>query len=59
MGEVENLTTFEKDQLLRKFLHHLEPELRGKIMAEMPVVYVKLFPKTRNVVLRKVMEATR
>jgi hypothetical protein len=42
---VDKLTSFEAETLIRFFLNHLQPELRGKLMVELPVVYRKLLDR--------------
>jgi hypothetical protein len=55
---IEALSSFEKDQLLRKLLHHMGPDVRGQIMEEMPVIYVKMAPQTAETVRTRVKVAT-
>ncbi len=57
--KIENLTTREREEMLRFLLHHLEPELRGKLMVAMPVVYVKAAPHTAETVLERVTDEMR
>lgn len=42
---IDNLSNFEKDQLLRFFFYHLKPELRGTLICTYPVVYRKLLDR--------------
>jgi len=39
------LNRYEVETALRFFMYHLEPELRGKLMTEFPVIYNKLVEK--------------
>jgi hypothetical protein len=39
-----HLSTFEKDELLRFFLHHMKAEQRILLMAKYPVHYAILYP---------------
>lgn len=57
-GTVENLTGEQRDAMLRFLLHHMDLDLRGILMAEQPVAYVKLYPDARDAVLRRVATAT-
>lgn len=40
----ENLTTKELQDLVRFFTYTMGMDQRGKLMAEMPLVYAKLYP---------------
>lgn len=51
--KINNLKTFEKEQLLRFFLHHLTPDLRGQIIEEYPVVYRKLLGREDSATFRE------
>lgn len=42
--KVRHLATFEKDELLRFFLHTMRPEIRQQLMAKYPVHYAILYP---------------
>lgn len=42
---VDKLTSFEAETLIRFFLNHLRPELRGKLIVELPVIYRKLLDR--------------
>ena len=55
--KIEALDSFEKDVLLRKLLHHMGQDVRGRIMAEYPVMYAKMAPHTTATVMRKVADA--
>ena len=48
--QIETLTNFEKETLLRAFLYRLNPVTRGELIAEYPVIYRKLlgYPVTRG-----------
>ena len=50
---VNNLSSFEAETLIRFFLNHLQPELRGRLMAELPVVYRKLLGRAVDDEFRK------
>lgn len=54
---IEALSSSEKDTVLRFLLHHLEPELRGKLMARHPIEYVTMAPHTADTVVGKVAAA--
>lgn len=41
---MRNLTSFEKDELLRFFLHYMKPEQRNLLMATYPLHYAILYP---------------
>lgn len=41
---MRNLTTFEKDELLRFFLHYMKQDQRHLLMATYPIHYRMLFP---------------
>jgi len=56
---VENLRSSERDAVLRFLLHYMPQETRGKLMAEMPVAYSKLFPTAKEATIRKVIGAIR
>jgi len=58
-GHVEDLGAFELEHLARFLLHHMGQDVRGKLMAESPVLYVKLFPHTAATVRRRVDEDIR
>jgi len=53
---VDKLTSFEAETLIRFFLNHLRPELRGKLMAELPVVYRKLLGKDDDAAFRRAVK---
>ena len=55
--DIEKLGSFEREQLLRFLLHHLQPDLRGRLMAELPTVYAKMAPHTTATVLERVAAA--
>ena len=42
MLRLDKLTESEKDDLLRWFMHHLEPGPRGKLMVTFPLHYNKI-----------------
>jgi hypothetical protein len=42
--DTRHLSTFEKDELLRFFLHHMRSEQRVMLMAKYPVHYAILYP---------------
>lgn len=54
---IEALSSFEKDVLLRKLLHVMGQGTRAQIMAEYPVIYAKMAPHTAGTVVRKVTKA--
>lgn len=41
---MRNLTSFEKDELLRFFLHYMGIDQRNQLMATYPLHYRMLFP---------------
>jgi hypothetical protein len=41
---IHNLGTRDTEDLAEFLLYHLSMELRGKLMAERPVLYSRLFP---------------
>ena len=43
---VDNLTDFEKSQMLRFLLHFMSMDVRHKLMAEQPIAYYKLCDET-------------
>ena len=45
MANVENLSTLEKEELLRWFMHWLPMEKRGELMARYPQHYNKMLGK--------------
>jgi hypothetical protein len=50
---VDKLTSFEAETLIRFFLNHLQPELRRRLMTELPVVYRKLLGKDADDAFRR------
>lgn len=42
--KTRGLSTFEKDELLRFFLHYMKADQRQMLMARYPVSYAILFP---------------
>ena len=46
MSNIQNLDTFEKEQVLEFLLHHMSMEVRGKFIRTLPVHYADLFDKT-------------
>jgi hypothetical protein len=55
---IDALSYTEKDTVLRFLLHHLQPELRAKLMARHPIEYVTMAPHTIDTVVGKVASAT-
>lgn len=52
---MRKLTSFEKDELLRFFLHHMSQEQRRLIMATYPLHYAMLYPSVdQNILAFKV-----
>lgn len=41
---VENLSSSQKETVLRFLLYHLSQDMRAKLMAEYPVAYGTLYP---------------
>lgn len=54
---MDNLSARETSEALAFLLHHMAMETRHKMMACLPVTYVKLFPTTGDATLARVAEA--
>lgn len=57
MTGVDNLTTEQRDEVLRFVLARMGPETRRELMAALPVPYVRMYPTTADVVFGAVREA--
>lgn len=44
VDDTSRLSTHELETAVRWFTYHMPSEQRGRLMAEMPVLYAKLFP---------------
>jgi hypothetical protein len=54
---IENLSSKQRDDVLRTLLHYMPPDLRRKIMVQHPEAYVRMAPHTRDAVIRRVADA--
>lgn len=53
---VENLKTEQLEQIARFLLHRMGPETRREMMAQLPIAYATLYPKTVNAVVAAVAD---
>jgi hypothetical protein len=51
------LTYEEKDQVLNFLLNRMDIEIRGKLMARLPIAYATMYPYAKSATLNKVMDA--
>lgn len=56
--KIENLTSKEKDDVLRTLLHYMPQDIRRKLMVAHPVAYVAMAPHTGNAVRERVRQET-
>jgi hypothetical protein len=54
---MENLTTEQRDQVLRFLLHRMPMNTRHELMLALPMAYAALYPRTANAVLVRVRTA--
>jgi len=54
----KTLASYEREIALGFFMYHLQPELRGRMMKELPVIYNKLVGREIMVSKRKPEERT-
>jgi len=52
--DLERLPRFELEALVRLLLNHMSLETRLRFMSMLPITYVKIWPSTRETVLRHV-----
>lgn len=55
--EIARLSTERREQVLRFLLMRMSMDVRGELMAELPVAYVTLYPGTETAVLERVASA--
>lgn len=61
---MENLGIRDAEVLAEWFLYHMGPEQRGKLMAEHPLIYARLFPSVPDTTIigcvqRQILEERR
>lgn len=45
---MRNMTSFEKNILIRWFIHHMDQNTRGQLMGDLPVIYKLLHPNVSD-----------
>lgn len=54
---MDNLTTEQREQVLRFLLHRMPMDTRHALMRALPLAYVALYPDTETVVVAMVRDA--
>lgn len=56
MANIDNLTTEQRDLVLRFLLYRMKMDTRGEMMVHLPIAYATLYPAACPSVIEKVSE---